>query len=448
MILDSCFIRMQNVKEIFTGKKVAFLGLGTDNIALLEYLQKCNIKGRFTVCDLRGRTQLGERYREFDKSVSWQLGRRYNAGLDKFDLLVRSPGWPLLCPGIVTAKRKNPKIEITSPTRLFFALCPTRNVIGVTGSKGKGTTSSLIHHILKKAGKGVFIGGNIGIPMFSFLSKIKPVDFVVLELSSFQLEDMTVSPHIAVVTNFTPEHLAASDPFNPNHHKTLKIYRDAKLNILRFQRPGDYAVINAKLPSVWRVGKGKKIVFTASKLPSSLLGAHNRENIAAAVAVARSVGVDPKTIAASVASFRGLPHRLEPVAVKRGVTYINDTFATTPESSMTALLSFDAPIVLIAGGSEKNSDFRTLARLIKTKAKYVVLLDGVATPRLQAELARAKYPADKIALVKSMSEAVALSSSLAKRGDVVLLSPACASFGMFNNYKERGDLFREAVKRL
>ncbi|PIT94928.1 UDP-N-acetylmuramoyl-L-alanine--D-glutamate ligase [Candidatus Falkowbacteria bacterium CG_4_9_14_3_um_filter_38_19] len=452
------------------GKKIAILGLGLENLALVRYILKHKIKCEITICDKRKDVgaihelplrknihwQLGKE--PLRKNIHWQLGKEYNrclggAGknLEKFDILFRSPGWP-------TDRITNYELRITnlvsSPMKLFFQLCPTRNIIGVTGTKGKGTTASLIYEILKKhfsvetrRGASVHLGGNIGMAPFEFIDKLKKTDWVVLELSSFQLEDMTASPPIAVITNFYPEHLAPADPNNPNYHKTLKEYWRAKMNIIKWQGRRDKTVLNYELRIMNYELKtqGKKIYFGKSELPSKLIGEHNQENIAAAVAVAKIVGVKQEIIKKAVANFKGLEHRLEFVRELNGVKYYNDSFATTPESTIIALKSFSQPIILLAGGAEKKSNFSQLVREIKKRVKFAVLLKGVATARLNRELLKAGYSNSKIRLVSNIKSAIARASQQALKNDIILLSPACASFGMFKNYKERGNLFKQAV---
>ena len=436
---------MTNIKILknLQNKKIAILGLGLENLALVKYLLKHRVKCEITICDKREDIKVkmqnaGLRIESAMASLQWQLGEAYNKNLDKFDILFRAPGWPLSCPGIKMAGKKG--VKISSPMKLFFDLCLNKNIIGVTGTKGKGTTASLIYEILKLAGKKVWLGGNIGIAPFAFMDKIKKNDWVVLELSSFQLEDMAASPRIAVLTNLYPEHLKPADPNNPNFHKTLKNYYAAKLNIARWQKAGDYFIANYNFPT-----KGKKVYFKKSELPSKLIGEHNKENVAAAVAVAKIIGIKSEIIKKAVANFKGLEHRLEFVKEIGGVKYYDDSFATTPESTMIALKSFTAPIVLLLGGADKGADFNQLAKEIKKRCKFVVLLAGQATPRIKKELLKIGYKDNKMALADNIKKAAALARAEARSGEVILLSTACASFGMFKNYKERGDLFKNSV---
>ena len=430
-------------------KKIAILGLGAENYAMLKFLFG-KVKGaEITVCDKRSKEVLGDKYKELEKKATWILGAAFNKKLYRYDILFRSPGWPTGCPGIREALKKK-KTILYSPIRLFFDLCPTKNIIGVTGTKGKGTTSSLIYEIIKLAGKRVWLGGNIGIAPFEFIKKIKENDWVVLELSSFQLEDLETSPRIAVITNFYHEHLASADPNNPNFHSSLLKYRNAKLNILKWQKAGDLAVLNRRFGGKIgrRRSKSQLLYFTKSTLSSRLPGEHNRENIAAAETVARLMNIKPAVIAKAVANFKGLEHRLEMVREIKGVKYYNDSFATTPESTIIAIKSFKPPIVLLAGGADKGANFKSMAQAIKTRVKFTVLFKGIATPRIEKELKRAGYPKSQVKVVNDIKSAVKLAREKIGKSGTVLMSPACASFGMFKNYKERGALFKEAIKKI
>ncbi|MCU0678908.1 MAG: UDP-N-acetylmuramoyl-L-alanine--D-glutamate ligase [Planctomycetes bacterium] len=435
--------------EGLTGKKIAFLGLGRENTALLRFFLGEKLPAIFTVCDQRDALALGRNYRTLKRrGVNWKLGQEARSDLDGFDILLRSPGWPLFDPEI--AKAVSLGVAVTSPMQLFFDLCPSRNIIGVTGTKGKGTTAALIQHIFQAARRRAWLGGNIGVAPFEFIARIKKTDWVILELSSFQLEDLAAGPRGAVITNFTPEHLAPADPLNPNYHRSLREYWQAKTRLFKGQGRGDWAVIDPRLKIKIKALaiKSRVVFYEAPDWPTRLIGAHNRENIGAAAATARLAGVKEEVIKKAVAAFSGLEHRLELAGKKRGVRYYNDSFATTPEAGLTALRSFAPPIVLIAGGAEKNSRFKRWEAEIKKKVKFVVLLRGAATARIKKELAALRYPRQRIKITDSMPAAVRLAAKEAAPGDVVLLSPACASFGLFKNYKERGMLFKQAVRKL
>ncbi len=416
----------------------------------LELLEKNNAPVEITICDAREKENL-PKIKTKNIKINYQLGKSFNRDLEKFSLLFRSPGWPINCSGISSALKKG-KTKMSSPLNLFFSLCPSKNIIGVTGTKGKGTTVTLIYKTLlankKTSGKNVFLGGNIGISPLSFLSKIRPVDYVVLELSSFQLEDLKYSPKISVITNLVKEHLAPADPNNPNYHTSLKKYWKAKLNIAA-SKENKYLIINESLKNQIRLEKlsGKIIYFSESSLPSKLKGNYNKQNIAAAVAVAKLLKIKPEIYKKVIANFKNLEHRLEFVAEINGVKYFDNSFSTTPESTILDLQSFKEPLVQIAGGADKGADFKALAREIKNKVKFLILLPGKATPKIMQELLKINFPKNKYQEVKDMKEAVLLAKQKSDSGDVVLLSTACASFGIFKNYKERGDLFKTYVKR-
>jgi UDP-N-acetylmuramoylalanine--D-glutamate ligase len=432
------------------GKKIAILGLGIENEAMLQWLLRQKIRAEYTVCDFRSEEQLGDRYLKLskNKNISWRLGEQYNQRLYEFDILFRAPGWIVRCPGIAEAKRKNKDIEVTNSMNLFLQLCPSKNTIGVTGTKGKGTTSSLIAEIIRSAKYKVFLGGNIGIAPFAFLPKIKKDNLVVLELSSFQLEDMVHSPRIAVFTNFTKEHLKPADPNNPNYHRNLKEYFGAKSNIF-LHAENKYLVANAKLESRIKnqEARTRVIYFTRSRLETILPGEHNLENIAAAEEVAKILKIPQQTVEKAVKRFSGLEYRIQKIGEWGGLSFYNDSFATIPEATITALKCFEVPVVVLLGGADKGSDFKALAREVKQRCCFAVLLKGDSTPRIEKALSDAGFPKDNMKEVSDIVSAVELAIEKARLPGVVLLSTACASFGMFKSYKQRGQLFTEAVRR-
>ena len=427
-----------NAMRSIEGKKICLLGWGLENQALAKFLLSEKINCEITICDAKIKKLSLPK-------IQTRLGKNYDKKLTDFDIIFRSPGYPLFSPALKKAKQAD--TIISSPMNLFFELCPTKNIIGVTGTKGKGTTASLIYHILKTAKKKTFLGGNIGIAPFSFINKIKKTDWVVLELSSFQLEDLNYSPKFSVITNFYKEHLAPADSNNPNYHKTLSNYQKAKLNILKYQARNNTAILNKKISGkAWQLGKSKKIYFTKSNLQSKLLGAHNKENIAAASLLAQQIKIKPAIIKEAVASFRGLEYRLEYVSKKKNINYYNDSFSTTPENTIAAIKSFSSPIVLLAGGADKGSNFLQLAKEIKNQVKFVILFKGKGSVKINQSLNKLKYPKEKIRTVSNMPIAIKTAKQQAKNGDIVLLSPGCASFGLFKNYKQRGKLFKTYAK--
>lgn len=399
-------------------KNVAILGWGVDTQDIFPWLTARGAK--LTVLD----EKKGDNF----------------TSLEKFDVIIRSPGVYRFRNEIVSAEKAG--VEISSKTEIFFEVCPAK-IIGVTGTKGKGTTATLIYEILKENRMDVYLGGNIGEGLFGFLPKLKLDSWVVLELSSFQLIDLSVSPHIAVVLMVTAEHA--------DWHPTEGEYVQAKVNIVSHQNSRDFAIVNRDYPNSRTIGdraKGKVIWVSGrdvGQVVTGLRGEHNKENIAAAKAVAGIIGVSDQVVTRVIAGFKGLEHRLEEVATVSGVTFFNDSFSTTPETAIAAVKSFTEPEILILGGSSKNSDFRQLGEVI-SRAKNVkaVILIGKEGKRIGEQVSGVKI----IPGGSTMEEIVKKAYNSATNGDVVLLSPACASFDMFLNYKDRGRQFKEQVKKL
>jgi len=428
---------------------IALIGFGSEHYAMLDYLFSKHITAPITVFEMKSRRIIEKRYPKLKqwKQIDWQKDTRDLETLKLFSLIIKSPG-AFFSPELRRALSRE-FTTIISPMELFLEYAPSKQTIGVTGTKGKGTTSSLIAHILEKAGKRVWLGGNIGVAPFSFISKIKKTDWIILELSSFQLEDMRVSPRIAVLTNFSAEHLEAADPNNPNHHPSLSHYWQSKLRIAKQQSKQHVLIANIKLKSKIKKEKlaSKLVFFSSSKLNSMLPGEHNKENIAASECVAKQLKIKDNLIKGAIKSFRGLEYRLELIGMKKGVNYYNDSFATVPDATITALQSFNQPIVLLAGGADKGSDFSQLAKLINKKVSYLVLFKGKGSDRLKLALKKIGFPKQKTAVVGSMKKAMNIARQIAQVGDIILLSPACASFGVFKNYKDRGAQFKQEFLR-
>ena len=452
----------------FKGKKIAVLGLGIEGLSSAVFLSK---RGAIvSVLDQKRENQLDQSLLKILRESDIEIlgGEEYLKNLLKYNLVVRSPGVKL-----ELLKKFVSEIKITSQTKLFFDLCPCP-VIGVTGTKGKGTTSSLIYEMLRKQGFDVYLGGNIGKPPLDFLDKLNTQSKVVLELSSFQLQDLTKSPHIAVVLMMTSEHL--------DYHKDTNEYVKAKKNILRFQTKDDLAIINKDYPAsnesgihtegkvfqVSRIGKvkegcfvenGKILVsiskgrFTTEKVEIIktkdilLPGEHNLENVCAAIMAALLSSVSKKNIIKVLKTFKGLEHRLELVGEVNGVRFYDDSFSTIPETAIAAIQAFKNPEILILGGSSKNSDFKELGEVISSASNIKAIIGiGVEWPKIKSKIKNQKSKI--IEGCRNMKEIVQKAVSISKPGDVVLLSPACASFGMFKNYKDRGNQFKEKVKKL
>ncbi|MCX6726001.1 MAG: UDP-N-acetylmuramoyl-L-alanine--D-glutamate ligase [Candidatus Shapirobacteria bacterium] len=449
--------------ENFSGRKIAVLGFGLEGKDLCDYLLRQ--KARVTVFDEKKSFKNDEDYLKFQKKgIVFNLGPEvFKNGLNNFDIIFRSPGFHYLSPIIVEAQKKG--AIISSVAKLFFNLCSGK-IIGVTGTKGKGTTSTLIYKILKNAGKKVFLAGNVGLPMLSLLPRIDEDTWVILELSSFQLQDLDKSPYIAVVLFITQDHL--------DHHFSREEYIGSKANIVKYQNKDNFAVLNADdlvsssfasltKAQIFYYSRQKKIngvyvkdndiylfkdkLGLASEL--QILGQHNWDNVCAASTAAFLAGADLRAIKKTIFNFRGLEHRLEFVRNFKAVTFYNDSFSTTPETTIAAINSFKKPIILIAGGSEKGSDYKLLGQKIANSSVKTLILIGLTAEKIKKAVLVADFR-NKIIFRPSgkMEEIVNLAFKEAKTGDVILLSPACASFGLFENYKQRGIQFKENVKAL
>lgn len=459
--------------SIYNQKNVAILGMSVEGIDSTKYFIKHNAV--ISCFDRREAAAIDEIKKQLpDYPIQWHFGPDCLTHLDNQDMYVRSPGMSLRLPELINLQESGK--EVTSLTKLFFQECKG-HIIGVTGTKGKGTTSTLIARMIKASHHQVYLGGNVGVPLLSKVDEITPSDYVVLELSSFQLEDLAQSPQIAVVLRITSDHLANFDPRASNFHSTRDAYVDAKKSIVRYQRPHDIVIYqkddatstefsdsssaqkysvsmfdesaNAfiKNASVYVCLSG--VVEKICDLESlQVRGMHNLENIAFASLVAKVVGIDIKTIRSVVQSFEGLPHRLQCVGTKNKVTYYNDSFSTVPETAIAAIRSFREKIVLIVGGSEKMSDFTELGKEIaKSSVSHVVCI-GAMTDRLEKAIHQSGYRGFIKKGLKSMHEIVNYCASVASEDSIVLLSPACASFDMFKNYKERGEQFIYEVSQL
>jgi len=450
----------------YINKKILILGAGLEGRATFNYLEAHGLSA--DIADRQSQDVFFEINPELrGKKFEYHSGDDYLKKIFDYEVVFRTPGISPLIEEILEAKNKG--VEITSQIEFFMKACPAK-IIGVTGTKGKGTTATLIYEILKNGGKKVFLGGNVGLPAISFLDQLDENSIVILELSSFQLMDLKASPNVAVVLNITQDHL--------DYHKTRGEYIEAKSSIVKYQSVQDYAIINydyemsrafSKLTrgkiletrthgSEPEVGcfidvndnvvlKTEKINEKVIKFPElQLRGRHNLENVCAAVSAAYVAGSDLEIIKDSVRKFIGLEHRLEFIKEIDGVKFYNDSFSTTPETAIAALDSFEEPVVLIAGGSEKGSDYSQMGLKIAQKAKAVFLIGDMAD-----KIEKSIPQGQNLKIYKgftTMERLVREAVKLANSGDVVLLSPGCASFGLFNNYKERGQLFKKAVNEL
>ncbi len=451
--------------EMDQRSKIAILGYGVEGKAMLEYLVDHNYDN-ITVCDKN--VDIKDK---MPNGVSVRFGPEYLDNLMDFEVIFRSPGIRYLEPRVQSAKAAG--VQITSSTAFFMdqAICP---VIGVTGTKGKGTTCTLIHEMLSEAGEDSYLGGNIGKPAVEFLDHIKGKSVMVLELSSFQLQDLKNSPDYAVILNTTTDHL--------DYHVDRNEYLKAKESLLAHQNDDSVAVLNKdydyvenyeplvkgelKYVSVEEEVKdgayvmGDEIFYEGEKICDAsdvaLVGAHNLENILPAIVIAKEFDVKKKDIVKVIKSFKGLPHRLELVKEVKGVRYYNDSFSTTAETSMAAVDSFDEPTVLIAGGSGKGLDYSNWATKILTKPSlHTVILIGATAEQMdqaiidaEKKLGDAEGSPTRVILRKDLEEAILEAFVRAEKGGVVVMSPAAASLDQFKNYKYRGRAFRKAVAKL
>lgn len=464
--------KFEEFKNNINGKKIAVLGLGVSNIPAIEYLNKLGaiIYAHDQKFEL---TEKQEGIKKLD-NIRFYLGDMWLKDLDKVDCILRSPGVKPFLPEIENAIEKG--VKLTSEIELFMEYAPCL-VIGITGSAGKTTTTTLVTEILKASGYNVWTGGNIGIPLFTKLDEIKEDDIVVLELSSFQLMTMKKSPNISVVTNIYEDHL--------DYHRSFEEYVDAKTNIFSHQTENDICVINSdsdykeKFENIIKEKdiKSKLVYFSESKLDGvsgayledgiikyvenenveeiihtdelMLKGNKNYLNVCTAICVVKSL-VSNDIIKETLKSFKGVEHRLEYVTKKEDVEYYNDSISTTPGKAMAALTAFDKKIILIAGGYDKNLDYTDLGKYIINAAKTVILLGNTTEKIYNAIVNDKTYEDDKMKIIKveKLEEAVKVAKNNADKGDIVVMSPASASFDMFSSYKERGKVFKELVEKL
>ncbi len=433
--------------------KIAILGYGSQGRSAFEYWRSSD--NEITICDANENATLPD-------NENATLGENYLANLDQYDLLIRTPA---LHPSvIIKANPESPDIlnKIWSNTNEFFKVCPTKNIIGVTGTKGKGTTSTLITEMLKAAGKNVHLGGNIGIPPLEMLkNNIQSDDWVVLELANFQLIDLKTSPKIGICLMVEPEHM--------DWHKDFEEYKIAKQQLFAHQSVQDIAIYysdNVNSKEIASVSSGNKIPYfsepgafinneyvsiggyeVVSTSGVKLLGKHNLQNICAAVTAFWQVSQDVQAIQWTVGTFAGLEHRLEFVAEIEGVKYYDDSFGTTPETAVVAIEAFEQPKVVILGGSDKQANYDKLARTVKSHGVRSVVLIGVTADAIEQAL-RTEGFSQIFRGGDTMQQIITCAKEQAESGDVLLLSTGCASFGLFKNYKDRGDQFKQVVQSL
>lgn len=448
-------------------KKIALIGIGRSNLPLISLFSSYGAK--VTACDRRSFEELGE-FAQLakDNGAELSLGEDYLLNTDA-DIVLRTPGMKYYLDSLVEMRKNG--VVVTSEMELFFDLCPCK-IIAVTGSDGKTTTTTIISEMLKKAGKTVHIGGNIGKPLLPDIEKIKPDDIAVVELSSFQLISMRKSPDIAIVTNIEPNHLDV--------HKDMQEYVDSKKNVIAHQNAFSKAVLNndnvlsnsfsdevrgelrkfSKSEAVFngcylsgrdiiysQFGKETKVMTTDDiKIP----GLHNVENFMTAISAVWGL-VDVEQIVEVARTFGGVPHRAEFVRELNCVRFYNDSIASSPTRTSSGTLSlYDKKILLICGGYDKNLDYTELGSKICDTVKHLILL-GATADKIEDSVKNSEKYSDcgiNIVRVNSMEEAVRKAYELAQSGDVVSLSPASASFDMYKDFEQRGNHFKELVNAL
>jgi len=446
--------KIENKMNI-AGRKYLVVGLGKTGIATAGFLLR---KGeKVAVSDSRQDVGWSEELQSFrEQGATIELGGHTYASFDWADTIVLSPGVPFTIPYVQRAVDSGK--EVISEIELASNFI-TKPVIGITGSNGKTTTTTMIYNILVASGLRVFLGGNIGSPLIEVAENDSEYDYLLLELSSFQLQGIRkFRPHIAVCLNIYPNHL--------DHHKDLEEYINAKTNIFKNQGTGDLAVINSGDPvlkeqaekvksHVLKFGSGKdndacieghEIQYadnTYDLAAFKLMGKHNMENAAAAIIVTRVLGCEKEIITNTILQFSSLPHRIEYIRDYKNARFFNDSKSTTPHSTLKALEAFEPPVILIAGGKDKGLDYSILKKQITEKVKRLIVL-GEASAKMK-DIYESCVP---LTVVDSLDSAVRQAALAAESGDTVLFSPACSSFDMFSSYEERGRKFKEIVQCL
>jgi len=441
------------VKKNFKNKKILVMGLGLHGGGVGAAKFFCAQDANVLVTDLKSREQLQESIKKLHGlKIRYVLGRHEKADFLWPDLIIKNPDVANTSPYLEIARKNNVLIE--TDISLFFKLSEAF-IIGVTGTKGKSTTASLIYHILKQhrpigIGK-VFLAGNIGVSPLELLPKLKKDDKVVLELSSFALEDLTQSPNMAVITNILPDHL--------NRYASMAEYIEAKKIIFKNQKKGGVLILNADDPVVKGFAKestAEVFFFSTKERPKEIslsgfkpLGDHNLSNLLAAVKVAVALKIPPKVIERALSNFKGIPSRQEFIREVNGVKYFNDTTSTMPDATIAASRVFlenfpNSRLILICGGQNKGLEYNELAKIIRERIDELIMLPGTASDKIKEELRDYTRTHE----VFSMQKAVKKAKELSRKGDIVILSPGAASFNLFKNEFDRGKQFVQAVKKI
>jgi UDP-N-acetylmuramoylalanine--D-glutamate ligase len=455
----------------WNGQRVLIIGAARQGLALARFLSRQG--AQVTLNDQRPAEKLQAVMDDMASfGVAWALGEHPLSLLDATDLVCLSGGVPLTLPLVQEAVRRG--LPLSNDSQIFMEAVPCP-VIGITGSSGKTTTTTLVGRMaaaaLEPAVK-VWVGGNIGLPLIDHLHKIQPEDLVVLELSSFQLEQMTISPQIGAVLNITPNHL--------DRHGTFEAYTAAKARLVEHQQPGDTIILGREDQGAWSLAervRGRLVTFGFQRPPQGqtgtfvendriylqhndedfvlmpqeivkLRGAHNVLNTLAACAIAYAAGFPAEAMVEGVRDFRGVPHRLEYIRSLRGAAWYNDSIATAPERTLAAIRSFDEPLVLLLGGRDKDLPWEELADEVRRRVDHVILF-GEAAPKIASAIGPI-INGTRLTLnrCESLEQAVQVAAQIAETGDVVLLAPGATSFDEFRDFEERGEVFRSWVQEL
>lgn len=457
------------MKTDWNGKRVVILGAARQGQAAARWL--AHHGAHVTINDLRPAEAMADAQSALsDTPIIWILGDHPIDILNTTDIVCLSGGVPLTNPIVVEANRRG--IQLTNDAQIFMENVPCKTV-GITGSAGKTTTTALVGQMAKNAfGKRAYVGGNIGDPLLNYVDEMNPEDVAIQEISSFQLEQMTISPNVAAVLNITPNHL--------DRHSTMEAYMATKQRILSFQGPVDSAILCRDNPGSWNMQnkvQGRLISFGIGNVPSGqdgtlisdgvlllrknganipllhrdqihLRGDHNVLNVLAAFAIGYTISLSLDAMLNAAKDFHGMAHRLEFVREWNGAKWYNDSIATAPERTMAAIRSFSEPIILLLGGRDKNLPWDELAGLVHERVERVVLF-GEAADKISAALEQAHGPLQKtVERCENLDEAVQVAARMSKPGEIILLSPGGTSFDQFRDFEERGEAFRKWVSEL
>lgn len=450
--------------NLLIGKKVLILGFGKEGISTYKLIRSFFSEMQLFIADRDENLLLNHGFLFDDDKVSTIIGPDYLNSIDEFEIIIKSPG--------ISLKKIKDKIEslnITSQTDIFFRLF-SQQIIGITGTKGKSTTASLLYHTLSKIhSSNVVLVGNIGLPPFDVIHNITSETLIVFEVSSHQLEFITVSPHISILLNLFQEHL--------DHYNSFEEYQLSKLNLLKYQTANDYFITNAddKLIMKWINSwsqqrkfqffsfdehnfdgcylSGNSIIINQKEncktypIPSlKLIGHHNLANIMAVLNVVMILGHQPELILKNISSFKGLPHRLEYVGEYYGIHFYNDSIATIPEATIQAVKSLNNVGTLIIGGYDRGIEYSSLVDFLKNENIPVLILSGAVGKRIHAELKLLNKILSNIFLVENFDQVISLAFKHTPKGHICLLSPAASSYDMFRNFEHRGDMYKKMIR--